>query len=201
MYIQARDGRFYQNPCIFGTDWYLWFESDPEVVIRRFPRSSLVSCRARAGKVMREAGVEAGPVARGAEAVRRSFPPLWDGLYDAYAYEVTLRNTIPIPSKFDSVVDDVGAVWDHHVVGFYSDVSAADCAKIVVGLDIDLMIARALLSQPFYKKAQERVRPEICKKLYAQYPWLKGLRRGTWETQLLEKPSMLRVRWRGHVEA
>ncbi len=197
VFVQATDGRFYRRPRVIGDDWWICFDDgdDPEIVVRQFKNSTPWSCQVRAGKVMREAGIGYKEL-RHCQQGKRIFPPDWDKFLDGQSFNFQLMAPIPIPGMFDAVVDEPGAVWEHCIYGFFTDVSAEECARAVLGMDIRPLIARALLKQAVYKKDIEKVRPEICKKLYAQAPWLRELRRETWAEQLKDQPKTVRIEWR-----
>lgn len=194
-FVQAVDGRFYKDPVVAGDDWWICFDDDddPEIIVRHFKNSTPESGKTRASKVMREAGIEFKDI-RYSRRCQRIFPPKWDKFFEAQCFWFYLMAPIPLPCKYDAVVQEPTASCVMY--GFFTDVSSEDCARAVLGMDIDLMIARALLAQPFYKKQQEKVRPEIAKKLYQQVPWLRELTRDNWQEALKDKPTTVRLQWR-----
>jgi len=192
MFVQAVDSRFYRNPRLCGSDWWAEF-ADIRIIIRKFSRSTQESCRRRASKVLREYGVKFTTLDFMFEQ-KEAFPPDWDKLQDSYSFAFVLRGPIPIPPIYDLVVNN--PTPDSQMIGFESEVSSLDCVKAVVGMDIDLGIARALLAEPFYKGKQERVRPEICKKLYVQFPWLRSIDRNNMSEKLASQPETVTLKWR-----
>lgn len=191
-FVQATDGRFYENPVLWGDGWYASFVADdPEIVVAvKYRRAT---CRSRASKALRDAGIEAKDLRRSSDGTR-FFPPEMS-MMPSCGYVFKLLAPIPVPEKHDTVVDEPGAVWDNCIHGFYSDVSAMDCARAVLGLDVSPLISRALLATAFYMK-EGGIRAEVNKKLFAQVPWLRELKIDRYVEQLREHPEIVRINWR-----
>jgi hypothetical protein len=115
----------------------------------------------------------------------KPYPPDYK-LLASIEYEFRLTQAIPIPQKYNAVIDEPGRVWEHCIYGFWSMVEIKDCARVVLGMDIDPIITRALLRQTIYKTKQEKVRAELVKKLYALFPQLREIKKDNWEKQIEE---------------
>jgi hypothetical protein len=194
-FVQATDGRFYKEPIFAGEDWWASFDEEGgEVVVRRFKHSSPESCRARASKVLREAGFEFRNLSHWSRC-ERYYPPHFNKALDSHVFSFDLTGPTPLPFRSSADTDEPGGLWDFSIYGFFSDVPTVEVVRCVIGGDIDGLIARALLKQSIYKKEQERVRAEICKKLYSQHPWLRGVTKQNWQEEIARQPEKVRLRW------
>lgn len=193
-FIQAADGKFYDTPQLNGVDWFTDLDDDVLVTIRRFKNTTPESAKVRASKVLREAGFTFKKLEY-RDRMDRRFPPDFKVL-EASTFFFDIAGPIPVPMTFHSCVEEVGHVWDHQILGFESMIPPEDLMKCVIGGDISPMILRALLNEPVYKKQQERVRADINKKLYKQFPWLREITKLNWEAAARERQDNVRLQWR-----
>lgn len=87
MIVEAVDGEYYLNPICFGDRSYLTFENGfPEVIVRSKSWVEGKKVARRWGKVVEEK-----------DAMRRSFPPTFQGLKASVSFRIELAGPIPIP--------------------------------------------------------------------------------------------------------
>jgi hypothetical protein len=97
-YVQALDGRFYENPVLEGPGWFICFDDDdpPELVLtegmaRNGPPEHFLNVARVNGGNFRKAS--------------RSHRMFGKSLRPAASYFFDLRGPIPVPSRFDAVHD------------------------------------------------------------------------------------------------
>lgn len=116
-YVEAVDGKFYQNPTIYGPGWYICFDDNdpPELVVTLGTMKDLrghleqrIESKANwemvAIDILAKAGIDAQNVKRQG-ATGRCFPPN-DRLHMGMSFFFDLQAPIPVPTKFDSVGND-----------------------------------------------------------------------------------------------
>ena len=101
-WVQATDGKFYENPILFGEGWYVCFDDDdpPEIVI-----SEKLFKSKDAFQILEEAGVPHRNV-RDGHRENRMFPNKVNLKWkwkEAWSYFFVLDGPIPVPTRFDSV--------------------------------------------------------------------------------------------------
>lgn len=105
IHVQAVDQRFYTNPVIWGEDWALHFTEDcNQFSVKKFKTSSEASARRRAREALKEMSISA--KLQPHVLIHSSiFPPKWDEMMDAYLFEIELKAPIPVPQKYEAVID------------------------------------------------------------------------------------------------
>lgn len=107
MLVQAVDNRLYEDPIIEGDGFFIRAESieDPEIVIRYSPTTTLASSRDLAYKRFRELGIKVKMDDSCNDEDLFAFPPKWDKLTKGSRWTFQLKDKIPIPHSFKTVVD------------------------------------------------------------------------------------------------
>lgn len=106
MFIQATDKKLYEDPIIYGTDFFIQaigIEA-PEIVIKYSPTSTLTSSRKLAYKKLGDLGIKAKLASEGDEDVF-AFPPKWSGLLSGAKWNLQFTDMIPVPQNYKSKID------------------------------------------------------------------------------------------------
>lgn len=116
VFVEAVDGFHYQNPVVYGNDWFLCFDDEelPEIVIKQFKRTSPASAKKRAIKVMREAGIKFKMGTERPSQCGRVFPPKWDKISDAVSFYLEITAPIPIPGIHEAKVNSPSGECVHY---------------------------------------------------------------------------------------
>jgi hypothetical protein len=95
-YVQAIDGKFYQEPTIIGEGWFICFDDDdpPELVIEQPIKKAAV-------EILKSTGIHYTALQKHSKSQRE-----FDGkTKKAISYFFHLHSRIPVPQKFDKAID------------------------------------------------------------------------------------------------
>jgi len=170
-FVQAVDGKFYQNPVLHGDDWFLCFddEEDPEVVVRcRSKKEARPMAKAR----LTLAGVRFRVHPRNIVLGNRLFPPNWEHFEKGFGFYVDILAPIPVPQKYDAVVSSPSS--DCRYYAFCLEFDPREVAKLFTGQDPSPHLVSFLTGEEAWKSELESVRRKLQRAVLKQYPELRG---------------------------
>lgn len=166
---EAVDGRFYLNPVVYREDLDAFFQiesGEAVVAIRRFENTSKRSSRTRVGSAVPALGLR-GRVKELRETTRVAFPPRFEGLVDADVWVVEVVAPIPIPGKYDAVLNSPG---EHVRFAWNLDFDRAVIAAVMGEGRIDERLMQFALGLSVPGSERERHRAKLRRWLRARVP-------------------------------
>jgi len=135
MIVEAVDQNYYLNPVCFGEKSYLTFENGyAEAVVQ-----------SRSFKAGRKLARKWGKVVEEKDRLKRSFPPLFQGLKQSVSFRVELASPIPIPDLSEGQVEGLSPhpsiTWSatftrDEVLSLWSDEPNQKLVQWMIGLQL-----------------------------------------------------------------
>ncbi len=191
LYIQAVDDLFYGDAIIFGKDWYIG-PVDNKAILTVKSEGSIIGAK--------EYGIKECPIkikVHGAALKsKEQFPPEWLTLADAYSFEISILEPIPVPTISRVKLDRPAATEEMY--GFASNFTVAEIFQAVAGGEIDTLLLKALLAKPYFHTDIPQIRSELVRKIYHQHPWIKELKltQANVLERIKEYSPTIRIKWR-----